>query len=175
MIVFPLTLLVILITAIFTGNKRKIILGPQGEKCVSVVTPEIAIFMLYSVVGTKDPMFVELFRINKDKAMVFFSGLFYKFFDEESAHLLMYLLVLNKVFGYSLDELIDRLNNGSMTYRQRTKVMLSAQRWLSQFGSEAMQTIKDKDLPETLRQQVEDVTTLLLYIERNQKSQQIEQ
>jgi hypothetical protein len=88
MIVFPLTLLVILITAVFTGNKRKIILGPQGEKCVSIVTPEIAIFMLYSVVGVRDPMFVELFRINKDKALVSFSGLFYKFFDEEATHLL---------------------------------------------------------------------------------------
>ena len=173
-IVYPFVLLVILIAAIFTGSKRKVILGPQGEKCVSVITPDIAIFMLYSVVGVKDPMFVELFRVNKDKAMVSFSGLFYKYFDEESAHLLMYLLVLNKVFGYSLDEIIDRLNNGSMTYHQRNKAMLSAQRWLTQFGDEAMRTIKDNDLHEALRQQVEDVTKLLLYIERNQPTQQTE-
>lgn len=167
-IVFPFVIVVILIAAILGKGKRYPIVGPDGRKCVSIVTHEIAIYMLFSVIEVKDPMFVELFRPSKDKTMIAFSGVFYKFFDKGTAEALMRVITFNQVFDYSLDQIMEWINNESVSEHERNKVRQSAIRWLTVFGADAMEAIKNDKISDGIREQIKAVTTIMLCLERNQ-------
>lgn len=167
-IVFTFVIVVILIAGILGKGKRYPIIGPDGRKCVCIVTHEIAIYMLFSVIEVKDPMLVELFRPSKDKTMIAFSGVFYKFFDKGTAEALMRVITFNQVFDYSLDQIMEWINNESVSEHERNKVRQSAIRWLTVFGADAMEAIKNDKISDGIREQIKAVTTIMLCLERNQ-------
>lgn len=167
-IVFPFVIVVITVAAILVKDRRYPIVGPDGRKCVSVVTHEIAIYMLFSVIEVKDPMLVELFRPSADKKMIAFSGVFYKFFDKATAEVLMRIITFNQVFGYSLDLIMDSINLETVPEHERNKVRQSATRWLTTFGADAMEAIKNDKISDGVRDQIKTVMTIMLYLERNQ-------
>ena len=167
-IVFPFVIVVIIVAAILGKGKRYPIVGPDGRKCVSIVTHEIAIYMLFSVIEVKDPMLVELFRSSADKKMIAFSGVFYKFFDKATAEVLMRIITFNQVFGYSLELVMDSINFETVPEHERNKVRQSATRWLTTFGADAMEAIKNDKISDGVRDQIKTVMTIMLYLERNQ-------
>lgn len=167
-IVFPFVIVVILIAAILGKGKRYPIFGPDGRKCVSIVTHEIAIYMLFSVIEVKDPMLVELFRPSADKKMIAFSGVFYKFFDKESAEALMRIITFNQVFNYSLEQIMEWFNHESISEHHRNKVRLSVTRWLTVFGADAMEAVANDKISDGIREQIKTVMAIMLYLERSQ-------
>lgn len=167
-IVFPFVIVVVTVTAILGKGKRYPIVGPDGRKCIGIVTHEIAIYMLFSVIEVEDPMLVELFRSSADKKMIAFSGVFYKFFDKATAEVLMRIITFNQVFGYSLDLIMDSINLETVPEHERNKVRQSATRWLTTFGADAMEAIKNDKISDGVRDQIKTVMTIMLYLERNQ-------
>ena len=59
------------------------------------------------------------------------------------------------------------MNKNTTSVRQKNKLTESTQRWLAMYGEEAVLVSKSKDVPDTLREQVRDILTLMLVIEKH--------
>lgn len=165
-IVLPLVTLVLIVFSVFGLVKRQVHDLNNGVTYKSAVTPELVLWMLVSVVHV-NPMFIELYRTNPTIKTINVNALFYKFFDKEIANILVNAIALHKLFDHTPYSVVEWMNNNTNSVHQKNKITESTQRWLAMYGEEAVRVSKDKDVPDTLREQVRDILTLMLVIEKH--------
>ena len=165
-IILPLVTLVLIVFNVFGLTNRQTNELNNGVTYNSAVIPELVLWMLVSVVHV-NPMFIELYRTNPNVKTINVNALFYKFFDTETANILVNAIALHKLFDHTPYSVVDWMNKNTTSVRQKNKLTESTQRWLAMYGEEAVQVSKSKDVPDTLREQVRDILTLMLVIEKH--------
>lgn len=165
-IILPLVILVLVVYSLLGLAKRQAHSLNNGVSYNSAITPELAHWMLVSVVHV-NPMFIELYRTNPAIKTININSLFYKFFDKETANVLVNAIALHKLFDHTPYSVVEWMNKNTTDVRQKNKLTESTRRWLAMYGEEAVRVSKDTDVPDTLREQVRDILTLMLVIEKH--------